>query len=336
MRTCTRCVLPDTFPGLTFDERGQCDFCRDAPPPEGLAAHRDALRGRIEEAIAAARRPEGYECVVAFSGGKDSSYTLKLLVERYGLRCLAVTVDNGFVSEQARENCLAVTAALGVDLVTFRPAPDFMLRMYGESARTPGLHPPAAMRRASAICTSCINLINVHMLRVARQHRVTLVAGGYVGGQVPKDAAVLRLDLAVLGRKRAATVKRYRQSFGPLADRYFALGEDDEAEGVITVINPMLTVLAGEERIVEELGPLGWRRTKDTGHNSSNCRLNDLGILVHFRQHGFNPYLAEIAEQVRSGLMDRESGLRRAAMIPEPSAVGEQARQIGLRIDDRG
>ena len=31
MKLCTRCVLPETFPGIKFDEHGVCNHCRTAP-----------------------------------------------------------------------------------------------------------------------------------------------------------------------------------------------------------------------------------------------------------------------------------------------------------------
>ena len=62
------------------------------------------------EILEASRGTGAYDAIVAFSGGKDSSYTLKLLVEDYGLNCLAVTIDNGFISEGAFKNCRTITA----------------------------------------------------------------------------------------------------------------------------------------------------------------------------------------------------------------------------------
>jgi len=32
MRRCTRCILPETFPGIEFDEDGVCNYCLDYDP----------------------------------------------------------------------------------------------------------------------------------------------------------------------------------------------------------------------------------------------------------------------------------------------------------------
>jgi len=338
VQICVRCILPATFPGLSFDDRGECSVCQAAVPFAAIDEHCAALRLKMDAAIEALRGHSAYDCIVAFSGGKDSSYTLKLLVERYRLRCLAVTVDNGFMSDQARANALAVTGALGVDHEIFRPAPVFMNRLYLESARHDDLHAPSAIRRASNMCSSCIGLINTRMLNTAAQHDTSLVAGGYIGGQVPKDAAMLQVDLAVLARTRAASHEKYLRVFGPAAERFFALPATTAGAPAkrITIINPMLTVRLTESQIVDDLAALGWTRTTDTGENSTNCRLNDLGILVHHRRYGFHPYLLEMADQVRAGLLDREAALRRARAIPDIASILPQARQLGLDISDLG
>lgn len=86
---CRRCLLPDTMPGLQFDASGLCSLCQTTPEVAALADERAALRAAIAAEIAARRQPPGrggYDVIVAYSGGKDSTYTLRLLVQEHGLR----------------------------------------------------------------------------------------------------------------------------------------------------------------------------------------------------------------------------------------------------------
>jgi hypothetical protein len=327
---CRRCVLPSTFPGVAFDD-GICNFCAQSPDADGLRARRGDLAAAMRQIIEERRRSAEYDCVVAFSGGKDSTYTLMMLVRELDLRCLAVTIDNGFISPQAMANCKAVTSALGVDLVVYAPSFGFMKNMYVESIRNEELHPKAAIKRASSICNSCINLINNHMLKTAVRYQIPMIAGGYVGGQVPKDAAILRIDLARQRRQQEIVVQRKVAALGPDAARHFDLGPD-VASGMteLVILNPMLTVAISEEAIIQAIAPLGWQRTLDTGLNSSNCRLNDLGISLHHRKHRFHPYVFEISEQIRSGAMTREAGLRKVGDIPSLSNLSGQLEKLQL------
>ncbi|MEB2285442.1 MAG: hypothetical protein B6D46_01245 [Polyangiaceae bacterium UTPRO1] len=332
IRRCTRCVLPSTFPGVSFDADGLCSMCQEAPPAPEFDKIRGNLRRKLEEVFAAHRGKAEYDVIVAFSGGKDSSYTLMTLARTYGLKCLAVTIDNGFIAEQAQKNLRVVTASLGIDFLLFTPAPVFMNDLYKTSATT-AVHTKAALTRASSMCNSCINLINNHMVKLALEKSVPIIAGGYIGGQVPKDSVLMVMDLDVQARFRSEAIKRYVKHFGPDAASYFGISDALVARSPlrkINIVNPMLAFGVTEDRIIEEIATLGWRKTSDTGSNSTNCLLNDLGIAVHYKQHGYNPYVNEIAEQVRTGLMSRAEALEKVQDIPDFARVERQARKIGL------
>ena len=333
---CNRCLLPDTFPGITFNEEEICSICQRTPAIEDLRIHQQELKKKMDALIDKVRGGNTYDCIVAYSGGKDSTYTLKTLVQDYKLNCLAITIDNGFIAEQAVINCRTVTAALEVDFMFFTPSPGFMNNMYRTSIEDESVHSKAAIKRASAICNSCINLINNFMLKTALEKDVPIIAGGYIGGQVPKDAALLNLDLINQAKSKQFSLGNYERLFGLGARKYFDLNEDlvnNYKFDSLAVINPMLTIPISEEEIVASISELGWAKPKDTGKNSSNCLLNDLGIAIHHKKHNFNPYIAEIAEQVRHGLMDKETALIKAESIPSFDDLQEQAQKIGIDTD---
>ncbi len=336
-RICSRCVLSAVFPGIQIGDDGLCSICRSAPTIEEMAGMRESLRLETRKVLENRRGDGPYDCLVAFSGGKDSSFVLQLLVGEYGARCLALTVDNGFLSTEALKNGHRVTASLEVDFLVFKPSPAFMTNMYGRSAVNPDIHSRSAITRASAICNSCINLINNVAVVTALEKNIPTIAGGYLGGQVPKDAGVIRIDFSAHAKARESTLRKYEEQFGAAARKYFGIDPgvvERSSLNELFVINPMLTLAVSEDEILDSIRGIGWVRPRDTGEQSSNCRLNDLGILIHHRQHGFNPYSAEIAEQVRYGLMSRSEGLRRVFSIPEPSRVSPQARQVGIDLDD--
>jgi hypothetical protein len=202
-----------------------------------------------------------------------------------------------------------------------------MKRLYRESV-TGDLHVKAAIKRASSICNSCINLVNTHMINVALQHGVSIIAGGYLGGQLPRGRAYIQVDTAVLARTKQAELRTFESHLGAVARNYFGLhGENAEKASRLFVVNPLVGFDYDEDRIIEELGALGWVRPTDTGLNSTNCRLNDVGIAVHKRQHGFHPYEADLAQLVREGRMLRDEALRKIeAELPMAEVEGILAR----------
>ncbi|GAB3993247.1 N-acetyl sugar amidotransferase [Spirosoma daeguense] len=121
MRICTKGVWDETIPGISFDEHGVSNFCRlqetmmaDYPRGEKGLTDWQKLVSTMKEA----GRHKQYDCLIGVSGGVDSSYLLHLAVQ-YGLRPLAVNLDNGFSSEIAVQNIFKVTSKLNIDLETY-------------------------------------------------------------------------------------------------------------------------------------------------------------------------------------------------------------------------
>lgn len=330
---CERCLLPDTLPGLELDDHNICRFCREMPDPEAIRAEREELRAQMIATIGALRGASPYEVIVAYSGGKDSSYTLKTLVEDHGLRCLAITIDNGFLGAGTLANCKAVCGHLGVDHMLFAPNRQFTEHLYRASALDDSLHSPSAIKRASAICSSCIAMINTHMLQQALYMGIPVVAGGYIGGQVPRDGAVMTIRPGQQARIRSRMVDRFTGALGDSVRPYFELPEHEDDMQEIVVVNPMLGLAVTEAEIIAALEPMGWVRPQDTGITSTNCRLNDLGVFIHSKRHGFHPYAMEIAEQLRAGTMTREEAEHKLNRLPERSDVEGLAEQVGLPGD---
>jgi len=51
LKLCTRCVLPETFPGIKFDDEGVCNYCHRALLEDKLAAQREVARGKFEQLL---------------------------------------------------------------------------------------------------------------------------------------------------------------------------------------------------------------------------------------------------------------------------------------------
>jgi glucosamine--fructose-6-phosphate aminotransferase (isomerizing) len=110
LRRCSKCILPASFPGISFDESGVCSVCRNYQPliRRGLDAFLDVL---------SKESPTGKpgRCVVALSGGRDSCFMLHCLKRELGLDVVAFTYDWGMVTDLARRNMSRMVSALGVE-----------------------------------------------------------------------------------------------------------------------------------------------------------------------------------------------------------------------------
>jgi N-acetyl sugar amidotransferase len=120
-RICSRGVWDSTIPGITFDEQGASNYSKLMD--KLMKAYPRGEKGKeswagIVEKIKRAGRDHPYDCIVGVSGGTDSSYLLYLIKE-YGLRPLAVNLDNGWNSDISVKNIRKMTEALKIDLETY-------------------------------------------------------------------------------------------------------------------------------------------------------------------------------------------------------------------------
>ncbi|MGV8970454.1 MAG: hypothetical protein ACOH1J_08390 [Microbacteriaceae bacterium] len=109
-RRCTACVLPETMPYISFNEKGVCNYCTNYKP-----RNHPRPKEELFELIEPYRRKHGDEVIVPFSGGRDSSYGLHLIVEELGLRPITYTYDWGMVTDLGRRNVSRMSAKMGVE-----------------------------------------------------------------------------------------------------------------------------------------------------------------------------------------------------------------------------
>lgn len=119
-RICSRCILDTTIPGIQFDEKGECNFCRMHDVLDKKYPLTKEGQEKFEQIIDGVKKDgdgKEYDCVVGISGGRDSSYTL-YIAKKMGLRPLAVHFDNGWNTEISVSNIKNSTTILDVDLHT--------------------------------------------------------------------------------------------------------------------------------------------------------------------------------------------------------------------------
>ena len=111
LKRCRRCVLPETMPFIHFDKNGVCNYCTSYKK-------RNKLRPKEElfELVEKYRRKgEELDCIVPFSGGRDSCYGLHLIVEELKMKPVTYTYDWGMVTDLGRRNISRMCSQMGVE-----------------------------------------------------------------------------------------------------------------------------------------------------------------------------------------------------------------------------
>jgi len=166
MRHCTRCLMPETAETLTFDEAGVCSVCRQIEHKQS-SIDWDARNGELDDILAGVRGRHDYDCIVPFSGGKDSTFTLWYLVTQKKLKPLVVRFDHGFMRPRLLENNIRTFRLLGVDVITFQPNWQVVRKLMFES-----------LRRRGDFCWHCHTGIFAYPMWVAIEKKVPLVIWG--------------------------------------------------------------------------------------------------------------------------------------------------------------
>ncbi len=110
MKRCTKCLLPETMPYIEYDNEGVCNYCHNYKPMV------QKEESELEAHLARYRKNDGSpDCMVAFSGGRDSSYGLHLLKTKFDMNPIAFTYDWGMVTDLGRRNQARLCGKLGVE-----------------------------------------------------------------------------------------------------------------------------------------------------------------------------------------------------------------------------
>ena len=137
LRRCVRCTLPETHETIQFDEEGICNICRQHEFKKAKINWNDKLE-ELKKLCDNYRGKGDYDCILPFSGGKDSTFTLWYIVEKLNLKPLVVSFDHGFYRSKLLENNERTIRKLGVDFLKFRIDWKLMKKIMLESFKKTG------------------------------------------------------------------------------------------------------------------------------------------------------------------------------------------------------
>ncbi|OGG79572.1 ATPase [Candidatus Kaiserbacteria bacterium RIFCSPLOWO2_01_FULL_54_13] len=137
LRRCTRCTLPETHETIRFGDDGVCNICKNAEYKKEEVDW-DSRKKELSKLADQYRGKSEYDCIVPFSGGKDSTFTAWYIVAELGLRALLVSFDHGFYRPKVLANVERTVRKLGVEFLKFRSDWKIVRCLMRESLRRKG------------------------------------------------------------------------------------------------------------------------------------------------------------------------------------------------------
>jgi glutamine---fructose-6-phosphate transaminase (isomerizing) len=111
LKRCSKCLLPETFPFIAYDQNGECNYCN-----KYVVRNAGAKEAEFKELMKQYKSKNGKpDCIIPFSGGRDSSYGMHYIVNELELNPITYTYDWGMVTDLARRNIARVCGKLGVE-----------------------------------------------------------------------------------------------------------------------------------------------------------------------------------------------------------------------------
>ena len=111
IKRCTKCILPETMPFIKFDQEGVCNYCKNYTPRNNPKPKEELFK--LVEPYR--RKGNELDCIVPFSGGRDSCYGLHLIVNELKMKPVTYTYDWGMVTDLGRRNISRMCQQMGVE-----------------------------------------------------------------------------------------------------------------------------------------------------------------------------------------------------------------------------
>lgn len=339
---CRECILPTSLPSVKLDGQGVCGLCADYHKRHD--EHRGAEPEKLREFEALVERARGlgrpYDCVVPLSGGKDSTYALYLCDRVYGLKCLSVTFDNGFLSPHAVANIRNAVRSTRADHMMITVNRPTMLKLYR-----------LFLEKTGAFCPACLRGIGL-ALNVAQRYKVPLMVSGtgwqvtYLAGipEVYQEGNVDFFRNVVKGEPIEKEISPLLQDVSSWnVDRLFRIAAR-------LLKNPRLA-RSFYVRLYDHFDPdydkiydiikreMGWTAGDETSAEHLDCELHGVaGYLHNLKFPDLTGHTIHRAGLVRMGKIGRDAALgqdiEEKARLAPPAGLEPFLRELGLTLEE--
>ncbi|WP_041674223.1 N-acetyl sugar amidotransferase [Sulfuricella denitrificans] len=301
--------MPETQEGVEFDEMGICTACRSSEEKMHIdwTVREKQLRTILEEAKA--KSGNGYDCVLPISGGKDSFFQAHVLVKVYGLKPLAVTFNQNWVSETGFYNLQRCLEVFDLDHLQFTPARSLVNRLAKKSLDAIG-----------DACWHCHSGVGAFPLQVATRFKIPLLVWGESisenAGRASYSCPGVKFDRDYF-TKVSAKLTAQEMTSAELSARDlhpFELPSYEEIEKTgVWGIHLGDYMFWDDERQTEWIREVyGWRETEMEGaykgYKSAECIMAGVHDFTCYLKRGFGRSTGQASVDVRNGLLTRKEG----------------------------
>ena len=312
VRYCKTCLMPDTRPRIEFDAAGVCNACHTAERKNKIDW--PARRKEFLDLVERYRAKSGpYDCIVPWSGGKDSSAIAHHLKFEFGLNPLLVTFSPLMPNDVAVHNREALIR-LGFDHLMVRANQKVsrrLARRFFIERGDPKIHWNAG--------------VNSVPVRVAVNYKIPLIfyaehgESEYGGRMLSEDHLKMRDFAEVLEHQIGDNPENWMDdeiAENDLAPYLYPGHDEIEAVGVKALYFGYFfrwSMLDNWRYIKDKIDfrtePIGRTDGTFTDFDSLDDKIDNLYYHMQFIKFGFGRAVRDACRMIQNGQMTRAEGL---------------------------
>lgn len=315
---CKSCVNDISVPSIRFNWNGKCNYCEEYEKLKSKLTNYDALLklwfGRIKN-----YKGKGeYDALVGLSGGKDSTYVLYQLINKYKLKVKAWTLDQGFLTKWSKERIENIISELGVDHEYSTVDREKIVPLYILSILATG-----------GPCYTCSYVMYGLFIKTATEQNIPMAVHGRSRPQMLKiyspqnklDPYKPFLEMALNPVEEINLTKTYKEVESVLkkllptnmVEKFRVFFPDIQNGNLSEFIPYFLYHPYDETKIVKFLETnMNWKRHQEYDvFTHFDCAVHDAAGYLYQIADGRPFIMPELSVSIREGIISRREALRR-------------------------
>jgi hypothetical protein len=304
---CKNCIMVDGFLGIEINKDQLCNFCADPNHINPNWSKKQISRAQRKEGLENWKKTvqqmqnahdgKTYDCIIGYSGGKDSTALIDTFVNEYNLNPLLLTIDLGFMTEVAKENMKETLTKMDLfenHLIIEEAIPTFS-KLYKYCFFS---HNSFQKSLTVDICHKCTDLIHTITFKEALTRNIPFVIIGFSPDQIARYYYETSPSDII---KDGTPIPAFETLLDDKDHQWFLTPEEIEQMNNFTprILYPYHVIEYNEDEIINRLESKGLIQKGKGDPVLTNCHVVKAALFHDFYRYGGLTYALQYAELVR-------------------------------------
>lgn len=302
---CKKCIIPEGFIGIELNSQGECNFCYDQSYknnnyskliiPKKLKQEKVKDWENIIKEVRDHQEEGKYDCLLGYSGGKDSTALLDMLINKYRLKPFVITIETGLMTDVAKNNIKKTLEKLDYsnNHIFINYAIPTFLNLYKFLFTQ---HDSKEELLTKRICDRCSDLMHSIMVKEALKRDLNICILGYSPDQIRRYF----YEISKKEIRKKWMPEFLEHVFLDDKDRDCYVSEEDfQGKKIPRIILPFHVLPYDEEKIIREVVDKELIEKGKTNPVLTNCHTVKTAIVFDYKNYGWISYSLQYAELIR-------------------------------------